>query len=184
LFSLLVQVTELSQPVTEISCVSQHQNSSLVLISPQVLRSVLAGATESCHHCFTLLQDDKPILQGCWSPGDGCNEECIMKSLHSYEEKTSSLKFCCCSTKICNLEWREEDTSEQSSSQVNVIEKLELSFLNVDYFSVLVATTSLSLTLVLFSFIIVIFMYKDRFQKHKILDKFYTDKVGLISNKI
>ena len=44
-------------------CVRRARNSSLVVISPSVLSSVLAGAGSDCRHCFTLLDNDQPILQ-------------------------------------------------------------------------------------------------------------------------
>ena len=44
-------------------CVRRARNSSLVVISPSLLTSVLAGAGSDCRHCFTLLDNDQPILQ-------------------------------------------------------------------------------------------------------------------------
>ena len=44
-------------------CVRRARNSSLVRVSPSVLTSVLAGAGSDCRHCFTLLDNDQPILQ-------------------------------------------------------------------------------------------------------------------------
>ena len=47
----------------EVECVRSVRNSSLLVISPSVLSSVQAGAGSHCHHCFTLLDNDQPILQ-------------------------------------------------------------------------------------------------------------------------
>ena len=47
-----------------LGCVRRARNSSLaVRVSPSVLTSVLAGAGSDCRHCFTLLDNDQPILQ-------------------------------------------------------------------------------------------------------------------------
>ena len=47
-----------------LGCVRRARNSSLVVrVSPSVLTSVLAGAGSDCRHCFTLLDNDQPILQ-------------------------------------------------------------------------------------------------------------------------
>ena len=52
------------QEVPQMSgCVRRARNSSLVRVSPSVLTSVLAGAGSDCRHCFTLLDNDQPILQ-------------------------------------------------------------------------------------------------------------------------
>ena len=53
-----------AQEVAQVSgCVRSVKNSSLLVISPSVLGSVLAGAGPHCQHCFTLLDNDQPILQ-------------------------------------------------------------------------------------------------------------------------
>ena len=53
-----------AQKVLQVSsCVRSVRNSSLLVISPSVLTSVLAGAGPHCQHCFTLLDNDLPILQ-------------------------------------------------------------------------------------------------------------------------
>ena len=128
-----------------------------------------------------------PLFQGCWSSSDGCKDDCILESLTSYEEKTSSLKFCCCSGKFCNSEWREieeESQGEKSSRAVDVIEKLQLSFFDAKNLSVLITVGSLSLTLVTLISLSLFFLYRRKLRKDVTLDKFHIDKVGLISNKI
>merc|ERR1712048_716393 len=82
---LQVSLMVLADPQEMSDCVRSMKNSSLVVISPTVLSSLLDGAGSDCQHCFTLLDDDQPILQGCWTPGDGCNQDCLLSKLITKE---------------------------------------------------------------------------------------------------
>ena len=55
-------------------------------------------------------------IQGCWTPGDGCEDDCRVTQLMSSSllqrlepgssgASLSELKFCCCSGHFCNQNW-------------------------------------------------------------------------------
>ena len=132
------------------------------------------------------------MLQGCWTPGDGCHQDCLLSKLISEEGDPSSsgLKFCCCSSELCNLNWKDkqeeekeqdEEKESQSTSDINI---KELAVFHLDYFSLMITTISLSVSLVLLTFALLTFYYRRKSQKNKILEKFSSDQVCLISNKI
>ena len=187
-FSML-QVTSLA------SCVTDHQNRSVVRISPDLLRSVLAGEGPQCDQCFTLLQDQTPVLQvwcsvfslvktpalcsvvlsqGCWS-GDECGQECLLTPLG--EGEAPSLKFCCCRGTLCNLHWR-EDTAEDRQRQA-VREKLEVSISILNVSSSCVLVTAILLSLLSITLVLILSSYR-RSQDKKILDNFQSYKICLI----
>ena len=123
------------------------------------------------------------MLQGCWTPGDGCHQDCLLSKLISEEGDPSSsgLKFCCCSSELCNLNWKdrqeeeqEEEKESQTTSDINIE---ELAVFHLDYFSLMITTISLSVSLVLLTFALLTFYYRRKSQKNKILEKFSSDKV-------
>ena len=109
-------------------------------------------------------------LQGCWSQGDGCGEECIVRSL-SQEESLASLKFCCCRGPLCNRDWREGEDVEkrEASEERSELERLELSVSGLDHFILLITALSLCLTIVLLTVFRRILLNK-RSQKERSLD--------------
>ena len=91
---------------------------------------------------------------------------------------------------MCNLNWQEveeqeeQEEEEEESQTTTDINRQELPVFQLEYFSLLVATISLSLSLVLLTIVLLSLYWRRRSQKNRVLEKFYNEKVCLISNQI
>lgn len=172
------------------------KNNSLVKISTLHPLSELSVGNISykCDFCHTLVQGDTVISQGCWTPGDGCEEDCRVTPLVSTSllqrlepgfsgTGLSELKFCCCSGQFCNQNWAprpkkmiENDVNRSSYQFLTHPSTTELVLLTIAIILSIIATV---LIMVL---VCPMWRSKVRPQQISFMNEFSNDKISLLRN--
>ena len=123
-------------------------------------------------------------MQGCWSPGDGCQEGCNLRPLitsqnlpESVTESLSSLRFCCCHGSYCNANITEDfkDQTETTSNKAGIYQD-DFSFMKLFLYS------TIGLLVLVITIVLIIQMRKKN--SHSLRNQMFTtdsDKVYLIS---